>query len=112
MRLKEKGCEFEFHYVFYLAISFSSWRILRIPVADNRVQRLNTMAPRKAPKATSESSSQNTDFLSETSPRSIDTIKSWTQVFNILQYELVNCPDDSSDNDKENISTKYKIVSQ
>jgi hypothetical protein len=33
-------------------------------------------------------------------------------VFNILQYELVNCLDDSSDNEKENISTKYKIVAQ
>jgi hypothetical protein len=70
------------------------------------------MAPWKAPKATSESSSQNADVLSDTSPRSIDNVKSWTQVFNILQYELVNCPDDSSDNEKENISTKYKFVSQ
>jgi hypothetical protein len=70
------------------------------------------MAPRKAPKATGESSSQNADVLSDTSPRSIDNVKSWTQVFNILQYELVNCPDDSSDNEKENISTKYKIVAQ
>jgi hypothetical protein len=45
-------------------------------------------------------------------PRSIDNVKSWPQVFNILQYELVNCPDDSSENEKEEISTKYKIVAQ
>jgi hypothetical protein len=70
------------------------------------------MPPRKETKATGESSSQNTDALSDTSPRSIDTVKSWTQVFNILQYELVNCPDDSSDNEKEDLSTKYKIVAQ
>jgi hypothetical protein len=81
-------------------------------VADNRVQRPDTMAPRKEPKATGESSSQNTDVLSDTSPRSIDTVKSWTQVFNILQYELVNCPDDSSDNEKEDLATKYKMVAQ
>ena len=81
-------------------------------MADNRVRRLDTMVPRKSPKETGESLSQNTNFLSETSPRSIDTIKSWTQVFNILQYELVNCPDDSSDNKKEDISTKYKIIAQ
>jgi hypothetical protein len=81
-------------------------------VADNRVQRHDIMAPRKETKTTGESSSQNTDVLSDTSPRSIDTIKSWTQVFNILQYELVNCPDNSSDNEKEDLATKYKIVSQ
>jgi hypothetical protein len=81
-------------------------------VANNRVQRLDTMAPRKSPKATGEISSQNEDFLSDTSPRSIDTVKFWTQLFNILQYELVNCPNDSSNNEKEDISTKYKIVAQ
>jgi hypothetical protein len=70
------------------------------------------MPPRKATKATGEGSSQNTDALSNTSPRSIDTVKSWMQIFNILQYELVNCPDDSSDNEKEDLSTKYKIVAQ
>jgi hypothetical protein len=70
------------------------------------------MAPWKAPKMTGESSSQNIDVLSDTSPRSIDTVKSWTQISNILQYELVNCPDDSSDNEKEDLATKYKIVAQ
>jgi hypothetical protein len=70
------------------------------------------MPPRKETKVTGESSSQNTDALSDTSPRSIETVKSWTQVFNILQYEMVNCSDDSSDNEKEDISTKYKIVAQ
>jgi hypothetical protein len=34
------------------------------------------------------------------------------QVFNILQYELVNYPNDSSENEKEDLSTKYNIVSQ
>jgi hypothetical protein len=80
-------------------------------VADNEVQRLDTMAPRKEPKETGESLRQNVDVLSNTSPRSVDTVKSWMQVFKILQYELVNCLDDSSDNEKEEISTKYKIVS-
>jgi hypothetical protein len=61
---------------------------------------------------TGEISSQNTYALSDTSPRSIDTIKSWMKVFNILQYELVNFLDDSNDNEKEDLSTKYKIISQ
>jgi hypothetical protein len=81
-------------------------------VADNRVQRLDTMAPRKTPKTTGESLSHNTDVLSDTSPRSIDTVKSWTQISNILQYELVNCPDDSSDNEEDDLTTKYKIIAQ
>jgi hypothetical protein len=70
------------------------------------------MAPRKETKAPGEGSSQNTDILSDTSPRSIDVVKSWTQVFNILQYELVNCPDDSGDDETEDLATKYKIVAQ
>jgi hypothetical protein len=81
-------------------------------MADNRVQRLDTITPWKAPKATGEISSQNVDVLSNTSPKSIDTIKSWTHISNILQYELVNCPNDSSDNEKEDLATNYKIIAQ
>ena len=33
-------------------------------------------------------------------------------VFNILQYELVNYPDDSRNNEKEDLSTKYNTISQ
>jgi hypothetical protein len=81
-------------------------------MTDNRTLRSNTMPPQKETKATGEISSQNTDALSDTSSRSINTVKSWMQVFNILQYELVNCLDDSNNNKKEDLSTKYKIVSQ
>jgi hypothetical protein len=34
------------------------------------------------------------------------------QVFNTLKYELVNCPDDSSDNERDDLCEKYKVVSQ
>jgi hypothetical protein len=34
------------------------------------------------------------------------------QVFNILQYELVNCLDDSGDEETETMATKYKNVAQ
>ena len=34
------------------------------------------------------------------------------QVFNIIQYELVNWLDDSCDDEMEDLATKYKIVSQ
>jgi hypothetical protein len=70
------------------------------------------MAPRKASKAIAESSGQGTDTVSDTSPRSIDTVKTWSYVSDILQSELVDCSDDSSDNEKDDLATKYKIVVQ
>jgi hypothetical protein len=70
------------------------------------------MAPRKVPKVVGESSGQNTDVISDTSPISINTVKTWVHVFNTIQYEVVNYPDDSSDNEKDNLSTKYKIIAQ
>jgi hypothetical protein len=81
-------------------------------VTGNIISRFYIMAPRKAPKTTGESSGQSSDILSDTSPRNIDIVKTWTHVFNTLQYELVNCPDDSSDNEKEDLYIKYKVVSQ
>ena len=70
------------------------------------------MAPRKAPKAAGESSGQNTDIISDTSIRSISTVKTWTHLFKTIQYEVVNCPNDLSDNEKDNLSTKYNIIAQ
>jgi hypothetical protein len=70
------------------------------------------MAPRKMIKASGESSNQNTDVLSDTSPRTIDTVKTWMQVFDILQYELINYPDDLGDEVTETQDTKYKYVAQ
>jgi hypothetical protein len=70
------------------------------------------MPPRKAAKETRESSGQSSEVIFDTSPRSINTVKTWTNVFNILQYELVNFPDDSSNNENEDLSTKYKTIAQ
>jgi hypothetical protein len=70
------------------------------------------MAPRKITKTTGESSGQGSDIISDTSPRSINTVKTWTQVSNVLQREMINCLDDSSGNEKEDISIKYKVVTQ
>jgi hypothetical protein len=70
------------------------------------------MAPRKASKASAESSGQGSDNVSDTSPRSIDSVRTWSYVSEVLQSELVNCSDDSSDNEKDDLATKYKIVVQ
>jgi hypothetical protein len=63
-------------------------------------------------KAVGESSSQNTDVLSDTSPRDVETIKTWTQVCDILQYELINCPEESDYEGTETQATKLKYVAQ
>jgi hypothetical protein len=70
------------------------------------------MAPRKAFKAAAESSGQGSDVVSDTSPRSINTVKTWTYISDIFQSESVNCSDDSSDNEKDDLATRYKIVIQ
>jgi hypothetical protein len=62
------------------------------------------MAPRKMmkkPDAAGEDSNPNVDILSDTTPRAIDTVKSWTQVFEVLEQEIINCPEDSGDEEDE-----------
>jgi hypothetical protein len=70
------------------------------------------MALRKASKASVEVSGQGSDNVADTSPQSVDSIPNWSFVFDVLQAELVDYSDDSSDNEKDNITTKYKIVIQ
>jgi hypothetical protein len=64
------------------------------------------------PKAVAEGSGQGLDVFSNTSPQSINSVKTWSYVSNILQSESVNYSDDSSDNKKDDLSTKYKIITQ
>ena len=70
------------------------------------------MAPRKASKASVEVSRQGLDNVVDTSPQSIDLVSNWSFVSDVLQAELVDYSDDSSDNEKDDITTKYKIVIQ
>jgi hypothetical protein len=70
------------------------------------------MAPWKTAKASGESSNPNTNVLSDTSPRTIDAMQTWMQVFDILQYELINFPDDLGDEVTETQDMRFKYVSQ
>ena len=72
----------------------------------------SVMAPQKASKASAEISGQGSDNVSDTSPRSIDSIRTWSYILEVLQSDLVNCLNDSSDNEKDDMTTKYKIVVQ
>ena len=69
------------------------------------------MAPRKAAKANVEVAGQGSDNVSDTSPRSVDSVPSWSFVSDILQSELVNYSD-LDDNERDDLNTKYKIVVQ
>jgi hypothetical protein len=70
------------------------------------------MAPRKAPKEIVESSGQGLDIVYDTSPQSVDSVRTWSYISEVLQSKLVNYSDDSSDNEKDDLATKYKIVVQ
>jgi hypothetical protein len=70
------------------------------------------MAPRKASKASVEVSGQGLDNVADTSPRSVDSVPNWSFVSDVLQAECVDYSDDSGDNEKDDITTKYKIVIQ
>jgi hypothetical protein len=63
-------------------------------------------------KEASESTNPNTDVMSDTSPRAIDTIRTSTQVFDILEHELIIYLDDSGDEVTETHATKLKDIAQ
>ena len=70
------------------------------------------MALRKAVKANVEVPGQGSDQVSDTSPWSVDSVPNWSFVLDILQSELVDYSDESDDNEKDDLNTKYKIVVQ
>jgi hypothetical protein len=82
------------------------------------------MKPRKMmkkPDAVGEGSNPNADVISDTTPRTIDTVKSWTQVFKVLEHEIINCPEyfgeEVDDTHEANLiyisqSELHKIVAQ
>jgi hypothetical protein len=66
----------------------------------------------KVSKASAEILGQGSDNVSDTSPRSVDSVRTWLYISEVLQSDLVNCSDDSSDNEKDDLTTKYKIIVQ
>jgi hypothetical protein len=51
------------------------------------------MALKKAPKKNEDA--QEGDIISDTTPHTIDSIKSWTQISKLLEYEFENAHPDS-----------------
>jgi hypothetical protein len=62
--------------------------------------------------AVGEGSNMNAYILSNTTPRAIDTVKSWTQVFEILEHEVINFPGDFGDEVVDTHGAKLKIIAQ
>jgi hypothetical protein len=73
------------------------------------------MVPRKAAKkldALGDDSNTNADVLSNTTPRVVDAIKTWKQVFDILEHETINCPDNSAEEDDGSFAAKLRSIAQ
>jgi hypothetical protein len=73
------------------------------------------MAPwkmEKNPDAAGEDSNPNADILSDTTPRATDTIKTWTQVFEILEHEIINCPEDSTEEEDDSYAANLRHIAQ
>ena len=64
------------------------------------------------PDAVGEGSNPNADVMSDTTPRSIDFVKSQTQVFEVLEHEIINFPEDSGDEVDDTHKAKLKYIAQ
>jgi hypothetical protein len=69
------------------------------------------MAPRKAPKKNEDA--QEGDIISDTTPHAIDSIKSWTQISDLLEYEFENAHPDSENHFRDIAESElHKIVAR
>jgi hypothetical protein len=66
----------------------------------------------KNPNAIGEYSNPNADILSDTTLRATNTVKTWTQVFEILEREIINCPEDSSSKEDDSYAAKLRHIAQ
>jgi hypothetical protein len=73
------------------------------------------MAPRKNLKKSDEAgegSNPNSDVLSDTTPHVVDSVRSWMQIFEILEHEVMNCPDDFGDEKTDKTGTKLRVIAE
>ena len=75
---------------------------------------MRIIAQQKAAKkldASGDDSNPNADVLSNRTLWVADAIKTWMQVFDVLEHEIINCLDDSTEEDDNSYTTKIKDVS-
>ena len=69
------------------------------------------MAPKKAPKKNEDT--QEGDIISDTTPHAINSIKSWTRIFELLEYKLKNVDPDSENHLWDIVESKlHKVVAR
>jgi hypothetical protein len=69
------------------------------------------MAPKKALKKNEDA--QEGDIISDTTPHAIDSIKSWTQISELLEYELENAHPNSENHCRDIAESElHKIVAR
>jgi hypothetical protein len=76
---------------------------------------LEVIAPRKMtknPNVAGEYSNPNVGVMLDTMLRATDTIKSWTQVFNILERGIINCFEDSVEEEGDTYTAKIRHISK
>ena len=101
---------FKLQAILPFAIIFFTSNVESLHVFSSH-RRINFMASRKEGKST-EDSNPNTDILSDTTAQITNTIKTWKQVYNILEQKILLCPDDSTEEEDESFSTKLRLVAQ
>jgi hypothetical protein len=70
------------------------------------------MAPWKMMKKSDvvgDGSNPDVDILSDTTPRAIDSVKYWTQVFKALEHEIINFSEDFDDEEDDTHETNSYI---
>ena len=72
------------------------------------------MEPKKGPKKSEDTtmfSSPEGDVISDTTPHAIDSIKSWRQIYENMDYEIKNYPNDSDNHLRDIAESKlHKIA--
>ena len=69
--------------------------------------------PQKAAKkfdSSGDDSNPNADVLSDMTPRVADAIKTWKQVFYVLEHEIINSIDEFVEEDDNSFTTKIRHV--
>jgi len=59
-----------------------------------------------------EGSNLNSNILSDTTPHVVDSVRSWMQIFEILEHEVRNCPDDFGDEKTDKTRTKLRVIAE
>jgi hypothetical protein len=113
---------FRISFLFFTIRSeLHSTRLIIFPLQTGFRSSTNIMATRKAPKKreeATESSSMKGDVISDTTLHAIDSIKSWRQIFETLDYEIKNFPHDSdnklrdiAESELHKVATRPRLMS-